>query len=97
MFEAGAAGLQKDYTNAVELYSLAARQGDSDATTALVRLYSQGPIEINLPRAWALASIAVERGDEAAKKSKATIEAKLDKQQLEDAKKLLAQLKGSAK
>jgi len=97
LYEAGAAGLNQDYKNAIELYSLAARQGHAEATTALIRLYSEGPIDKDLPRAWALASIAVERGQDAAKEAKAAIEAKLDKQQLADAKKLLEKLKEPAK
>lgn len=97
LYEAGAAGLKQDYKNALELYSLAANQGHPEATMALVRLYSNGPIELDLPRAWALAAIAEERAVESAKETKEAVAAKLDEAQLKQAKELLGQLRDSTK
>ena len=96
LYEAGGGGLKQDYTNAVELYSLAAKQGHMDATRALIRLFSQGPIELNLPRAWALASIAVERGDESVKDVRDQVAAKLSKDQRAKADTILSDLKKAA-
>lgn len=97
LYEVGAAGLQQDYKNAGELYGLAAQQGHVEATLALARLLSSGgPVEKNLPKAWALASLAEERGGENGSKMKEAIGSKLDAQQRKKALEILAGFKKPA-
>lgn len=98
LYEAGAAGLMVDYTNAGELYTLAANQGHVEATLALARIYSSGgPVKQDLPRAWALASLVAERGAEAAVPIRDKIAAGLDKAQRAEGEKLLKEFKQPAK
>ncbi len=94
LFERGAAGVPQNLENAGQLYSLAANQGSGPATLALARLLNEGVgTKADPVKAWALASLADERGEETAKKLIADIAAKLDDKQKADAKKQLEELK----
>ena len=74
--------MPQNIANAGQLYSLAANQGHAGATLALARLYSKGAgVAADLPKAWALATLAVERGEETAKKFVSELNAKLDEKQ----------------
>ena len=61
--------MPKNIENAGQLYSLAANQGHGPATLALARLVYEGIGTKSDPvKAWALATLAVERGEKEADK-----------------------------
>ena len=94
LYEGGAAGLTRNLENAGQLYTLAANQGHGPATLALARLLSQGgDVKPDLVKAWALATLAFERGEKDAEKLATEIASKLDEKQLEEARKELADIK----
>ena len=94
LYERGAAGLQQNVENAGQLYSLAANQGNAPATLALARLLNEGiGTKADPAKAWALATLADERGEENAKKLVKEISAKLDDKQKAEAKKQLEDIK----
>lgn len=98
LYEAGAAGLNQDYKNAGELYGLAASQGNVEAMLALARIYSSGgPVKEDLARAWALASLAAEKGAETAAPMRDKIASRLTKEQRTEGKNLLKEFKEPAK
>ena len=98
LFEQGAGGVPQNLSNAGQLYSLAANQGHAAATLALARLYSKGiGTAADLPKAWALATLAAERGEDNAKKFASDLVEKLDeKQRAEGIKDLEAIKSGKA-
>lgn len=82
LFEQGAGSVPQNLSNAGQLYALAANQGHPGATLALARLYSKGTgIAIDLPKSWALATLAAERGEDTAKKFASDLHEKLDETQ----------------
>ncbi len=82
LFEQGAAGVPQNFNTAGQLYTMAANQGHAAATLALARLYSKGTgVAVDLPKAWALATLAAERGEESAKKFASDLTEKLDETQ----------------
>lgn len=82
LYENGAAGLSRNLANAAELYSLAVKQGHGPATLALARLLSGvDGMKPDLVKAWALATLAVERGEAEASKLAGVIVDKLDDKQ----------------
>lgn len=92
--ERGAAGVPQNFENAGQLYALAANQGNGPATLALARLVNEGQgTKADPVKAWALATLAAERGEEEAKKLLAVIEAKLDESQKTAAHQELATMK----
>jgi TPR repeat protein len=94
LFESGSGGMARDLESAGKLYALAANQGHGPATLALARLLSQNSgIQPNLVKAWALATLASERGETTAAKLADDISAKLSVQQMVDAKRELATIK----
>ncbi len=94
LYEGGAAGLTRNLENAGQLYTLAANQGHGPATLALARLLSQGAgVKPDLVKAWALATLASERGEKDADKLATEIASKLDEKQREEARKELADIK----
>jgi TPR repeat protein len=94
IYERGAAGVTQSIENAAQLYTLAANQGNGPATLALARLIGEGiGTKADLVKAWALATIADERGEPDAKKMITAIEALLDDKQKAAAKKELADMK----
>ncbi len=94
LYERGAAGVTQNMENAGQLYMLAANQGHGPATLALARLLNEGiGTKADPVKAWALASLAEERGEETAKKMLAEIAAKLDDKQKAEAKKQLEDMK----
>jgi TPR repeat protein len=94
LYERGAAGLTQNLENAGQLYSLAANQGSGPATLALARLINEGVgTKADPVKAWALATLAQERGEENAKKLVEEIAAKLTDEQKAEAKKQLADIK----
>lgn len=94
LYESGAAGLARNLENAGQLYTLAANQGHGPATLALARLLSQGGgVKPDLAKAWALATLAFERGVEEANKLAMEIASRLDEKQREDAHKELENIK----
>jgi TPR repeat protein len=98
LYESGAAGLVRNLENAGQLYTLAANQGHGPATLALARLLSQGgDVKPDLAKAWALATLASERGVEDASKLATEIASRLDEKQREEANKELADIKSGKK
>jgi TPR repeat protein len=98
LYERGAAGLQQNMENAGQLYTLAANQGNGPATLALARILNEGTgTQADPVKAWALASLADERGEESAKKLIAEISGKLDDKQKAEAKKQLEDIKSGKK
>jgi TPR repeat protein len=98
LYESGAAGLARNLDYAGQLYALAANQGHGPATLALARLLSQGAgVKPDLVKAWALATLASERGDADADKLAKDIASKLDENQREQAHKELADIKSGKK
>ncbi len=94
LYERGAAGLTQNLENAGQLYSLAANQGHGPATLALARLLNEGVgIKPDPAKAWALATLAAERGTEDGKKLADEINSKLDEKQRTAAKKELDDIK----
>ena len=92
LFERGAAGVPQSLENAGQLYSLAANQGHGPATLALARLLNDGTgTKADPVKAWALASLAKERGEADASKLLEAI--KLDDKQTAEAKKQLEEMK----
>lgn len=96
LYERGAAGLPQNIENAGQLYTLAANQGSGPATLSLARLTYLGiGTKADPVKAWALATIAQERGEEAAKQLVDEIAAKLDDKQKAAAKQELADIKSN--
>jgi TPR repeat protein len=96
LYERGAAGLTPNMENAGKLYSLAANQGSGPATLALARLLNEGVGTKPDPvKAWALASLAQERGEQDAQKMVDAISSKLDDNQKAEAKKTLDEMKST--
>jgi len=94
LYERGAAGLTQNIENAGQLYSLAANQGHGPATLALARLLNEGiGTKANPEKAWALATLAAERGTEDGKKLATEIDSKFDEKQRTAAKKELDDIK----
>ncbi len=93
LFERGA-GVPQNLENAGQLYALAANQGNGPATLALARLLATGTgTKADPVKAWALATLAKERGEKDADKIVTEIEAKLDAKQKTEAKKQLEDIK----
>lgn len=94
LYERGAAGVTQNMENAGQLYSLAANQGHGPATLALARLLNEGiGTKADPVKAWALATLAQERGVEDAKKMLEAINPQLDDKQKAEAKKQLEEMK----
>jgi TPR repeat protein len=94
LYERGAAGVTQNMENAGQLYSLAANQGHGPATLALARLLNEGiGTKADPVKAWALATLAQERGEEDAKKMLEAINPQLDDKQKAEAKKQLEEMK----
>jgi hypothetical protein len=94
LYERGAGGLPRNIENAGQLYSLAANQGHGPATLALARLIYQGVgTKADPVKAWALASLAAERGEKNAEAVIKEINDKLDEKQRTEARKELEDLK----
>jgi len=94
LYEAGAGSLERDLQNALELYGLAAGQGHAPALLALARLLSSGgDVKPDLPKAWAMASLVAEAGDESAKKLAGEIDARCDAAQRKQAQQMLKDFK----
>jgi uncharacterized protein len=92
LYERGAAGVTQNIENAGQLYALAANQGHGPATLALARLLNEGVgTKADPIKAWALATLAKERGEEDASKLLDAI--KLDDTQKAAAQKELATMK----
>ncbi len=90
-------GVDANINNAGDLYSRALKQGHAGAATALARLYAAGiGTEADPVRGWALATLAVERGDDQAKQILGELSPTLTPELLTEAKKLLATMKGTA-
>lgn len=98
LYEAGAASLDRNLQNAIELYGLAANQGHAPALLALARLLSSGgDVKPDLPKAWAMATLVAEAGDEAAKKLAADIDARCNAEQRKQAQQQLKDYKSPPK
>ena len=94
LYERGIGGVSKNLDNAGQLYSLAANQGHGPATLALARLINDGVgTKANPIKAWALATLAVERGEKEAAKLVKEINDKLDDKQRAEAVKELENIK----
>lgn len=94
LYERGAAGLPQNIQNAGQLYSLAANQGHGPATLALARLINEGiGTKADPAKAWALATLADERGEKQGSQLAREIAAKLDDAQQKAAKEELEKLK----
>jgi TPR repeat protein len=100
IYENGITGVPRNLENAGQLYTLAANQGHAPATLALARLLHEGIGTTPDPvKAWALASLAAERGEKEADKWVTEIGLKLTEEQRVAALKELATMKsgGDAK
>ena len=94
LYERGLGGVAVNIANAGQLYSLAANQGHGGATFALARLLNNGTgIDPDPVKAWALATLAVERGEEDASEFLKEIGLSLDEKQRVAAKKELEAMK----
>ena len=98
LYERGAAGLSQNIENAGQLYSAAANQGHGPATLALARLLNEGiGTKPNPEKAWALATLASERGVEDGKKLASDIASKFNEKQRAAAQKELDDIKSGKK
>jgi TPR repeat protein len=98
LYERGAGGVTQNIENAGQLYSLAANQGNAAATLALARLVKEGVgTKADPVKAWALATLAQERGEKTAKQMVDEIADKLDEAQKLEAKKQLEEIKSNKK
>jgi TPR repeat protein len=94
LYEKGVGGVPQNIENAGQLYSLAANQGHGPATFALARLIQQGiGTKADPVKAWALATLAVERGETEAEKLVTEIAVSLTEEQRVAAKKELEDMK----
>lgn len=94
IYAQGGAGIPQNLENAGQLFLLATNQGHGPSTLALARMLQEGiGTKPDLVKAWALASLAQERGEESAKKVIDAITEKLDDKQKAEAKKLLEDIK----
>jgi TPR repeat protein len=94
LYERGIGGVTKNMENAGQLYTLAANQGHGPATLALARLVNDGVgTKADPVKAWALATLAGERGEKDGEKLAAEIREKLDDKQRADAAKELEDIK----
>ena len=94
LYERGIGGVPRNMENAGQLYSLAANQGHGPATLALARLIYEGVGTKPDPvKAWALATLASERGEKEADKLVTEIAVKLDEKQRAAAVKELETIK----
>lgn len=90
-------GVQQDFAKAGQLYELAARQGSPQAAAGIGRLFANGTgTKQDLPRAWAFLSLAVEAGDANAKAALGEVTTMLTGEQINDARKILEDLKKPA-
>lgn len=87
-------GVAHSINQAGQLYTLAANAGHAKATTALGRFHAEGRgTKQDLTRAWALFSLAHERGDTDAEAFKKQVEALLNEEQLQAAGKTFDEYK----
>ena len=94
LYENGLGGIDRNLENAGQLYSLAANQGHPAATLALARMHRDGTgTQADPVKAWALASLAEERGAEDAAEMVRAIGTKLTEEQRAAAMKMLADIK----
>jgi len=85
-------GVPQNFDRAGQLYTLAANTGHVQSTTALGRFHAEGRgTKQDLPRAWALFSLALERGDKEAKSFIEQVAANLDEDGMKKANKILAE------
>ena len=94
LYERGA-GVEQSFDKAGQLYSLAAQQDNGSATLSLARFHAAGmATKVNRELAWALANLAIERGEkENAEALIKEIEKEFTKEQLAAAKKELVKIK----
>jgi TPR repeat protein len=86
----------RNIDNAGQLYMMAANQGHGPATLALARLLNDGVgIKADPIKAWAIATLAAERGEKEASKLAADIAEKFDSKQREEANKELQSIKSN--
>ena len=94
LYEKGVGGVPQNIENAGQLYALAANQGHGPATFALARLIHEGiGTKADPVKAWALATLAVERGETEAEKLVTEIAKNLTEEQRAAAKKELEDMK----
>ena len=94
LYERGLGGVQRSIENAGQLYSLAANQGHGPATLALARLINEGiGTKADPSKAWALATLAGERGEKDGDALAKEIGQKFDEKQRVEAMKQLEELK----
>ena len=94
IYENGITGVPRNLENAGQLYTLAANQGHGPATLALARMLKEGiGVAPDPVKAWALASLAAERGEKDADKMVTDIGLKLSEEQRVSALKELTKMK----
>lgn len=94
LYERGIGGVPKNLENAGQLYALAANQGHGPATFALARLLNEGVgTKADPVKAWALATLAEQRGEKDAGKLASEIHGKLSEVQRGEAVKELENIK----
>ncbi|MDA8975867.1 sel1 repeat family protein [Akkermansiaceae bacterium] len=91
LFEQGL-GVPQNFDQAGQLYTMAANAGHAKSTTALGRFHAEGrATKQNLPRAWALFALALERGDTQAEGFKEKVGELLDEEGKEAASNILVE------
>lgn len=96
LYDRGAGGLPRNIGNAAQLYTAAANQGHGPATLALARLLNEGVGTKPEPtKAWAIATLAAERGEKDAAKLASEIAEKFDAKQRDEANKELQNIKSN--
>ena len=96
LYDRGAGGVARNIENAGQLYMMAANQGHGPATLALARLLNDGVgLKADPIKAWAIATLAAERGEKEASKLAADIAEKFDSKQREEANKELQSIKSN--
>lgn len=96
LYDRGAGGVARNIENAGQLYMLAANQGHGPATLALAHLLNDGVgLKADPIKAWAIATLAAERGEKDATKLAADIAEKFDAKQREQANKELQNIKSN--
>ena len=89
-------GCPVNYANAGTLYTMACNKGHALAAGRIAFMASEGlgTKKVDLPQAWAYATLAVERGDASSRVLLAALDAKLDSQEKALAAENLGRLKG---
>jgi TPR repeat protein len=97
LYESGT-GVQRSPKAAFQLYNLAMQQGNLAAMRAVGRFHATGAAgEMNLPEAWALLTLAAERGDKESKTMLSQLTTQMGAEEVMEGSKRLEELKNPPK